>query len=152
VDSSGRTIFVADAHRDGGKRYVVHADEKLTAFLELERVTQGGGKVSAALFIVHRLATAPMRRSHSPRLPRKPSSQAVLKLSRAFISRRFPLLVSFDVPIIATRNEDVGRERVVFGFHCHKLRINIMYRRSESFQCLLKACRTHDCSIEHTDY
>jgi hypothetical protein len=36
VDSSGRTIFVADAHRGGGKRFVVHADEKLTAFLELE--------------------------------------------------------------------------------------------------------------------
>jgi DNA-binding NarL/FixJ family response regulator len=44
--------------------------------------------------IVHRLATAPMRRSHSSRLPRKPSSQAVLKLSRAIISRRFPLFVS----------------------------------------------------------
>jgi hypothetical protein len=28
-------IWIADAHRDG-KRYVVHADEKLTAFLELE--------------------------------------------------------------------------------------------------------------------
>jgi hypothetical protein len=25
----------ADAHRDNGKRFVVHADEKLTAFLEL---------------------------------------------------------------------------------------------------------------------
>ena len=37
VDSSGRTIFVADAHRDDGKRFVVRADEKLTAFLELER-------------------------------------------------------------------------------------------------------------------
>ena len=36
----------------------------------------------------------PMRRSHSSRLPRKPSSQAVLKLSRAVISRRSPLLVS----------------------------------------------------------
>jgi hypothetical protein len=44
--------------------------------------------------IVHRLATAPMRRSHSSRLPRKPISQAVLKLSRAVISRRFPLFVS----------------------------------------------------------
>jgi hypothetical protein len=38
VDSRGRTIFVADAHRDDGKRFVVHADEKLTAFLELETV------------------------------------------------------------------------------------------------------------------
>jgi len=37
VDSNGRTIFVADAPRDDGKRFVVRADEKLTAFLELER-------------------------------------------------------------------------------------------------------------------
>jgi hypothetical protein len=36
IDSTGRTIFVADAHRDDGKRFVVHADEKLTAFVELE--------------------------------------------------------------------------------------------------------------------
>jgi hypothetical protein len=34
--SQSRTIFVADAHRDHGKRFVVHGDEKLTAFLELE--------------------------------------------------------------------------------------------------------------------
>jgi hypothetical protein len=40
VDALGRTIFVADAHRDDGKRFVVHADEKLTAFLELKRVTR----------------------------------------------------------------------------------------------------------------
>jgi hypothetical protein len=37
VDSNGQTIFVADAHRDNGQRFVVHADEKVTAFLELER-------------------------------------------------------------------------------------------------------------------
>ena len=36
VDSHGRTIFVADAHRDDGKRLVVRADEKLAAFVELE--------------------------------------------------------------------------------------------------------------------
>jgi hypothetical protein len=30
---------VVDAHRGDGKRFMVHADEKLTAFLELERVT-----------------------------------------------------------------------------------------------------------------
>jgi hypothetical protein len=35
-DSNGRTIFIADAHRDDGKRFVVRADEKLTAFIELE--------------------------------------------------------------------------------------------------------------------
>jgi len=36
IDSQGRTIWIADAYRDDGKRFVVHADEKLTAFLELE--------------------------------------------------------------------------------------------------------------------
>jgi hypothetical protein len=36
VDSNGRTIFVADAHRDDGKRFVVRAEEELTAFVELE--------------------------------------------------------------------------------------------------------------------
>ena len=29
--------WIVDAHRGDGKRFVVHADEKLTAFLELER-------------------------------------------------------------------------------------------------------------------
>ena len=32
LDSEGRTIWIVDAHRDDGKRYVVRADEKLTAF------------------------------------------------------------------------------------------------------------------------
>jgi hypothetical protein len=36
VDSDGRTIWIADAHRDNGRRFVVRADEKLTAFVELE--------------------------------------------------------------------------------------------------------------------
>jgi hypothetical protein len=40
ADSSERTIWIADAHRDDGKRFVVRADEKLTAFLELEKVTR----------------------------------------------------------------------------------------------------------------
>jgi hypothetical protein len=37
VDSKGRTIWIADAHRDDGKRFVGHADETLTAFVELEK-------------------------------------------------------------------------------------------------------------------
>ncbi|MGC1323807.1 MAG: hypothetical protein WA849_16625 [Candidatus Udaeobacter sp.] len=36
IDSSGRTIWITDAHRDDGQRFIVHADDKLTAFLELE--------------------------------------------------------------------------------------------------------------------
>jgi hypothetical protein len=38
VDSEGRTLCIVDAHRDNGKRVVARSDEKLTAFLELERV------------------------------------------------------------------------------------------------------------------
>ena len=41
LDSRGRTIWVADAHRDDGKRFIVRADEKLTAFLELESEIEG---------------------------------------------------------------------------------------------------------------
>jgi hypothetical protein len=37
VDSQGRTIWIVDAHRDDGRRFIVHADEKLSAFVELER-------------------------------------------------------------------------------------------------------------------
>jgi hypothetical protein len=37
--------FVADAHRDNGKRFVMRADELLTAFVELETAARscGGG-------------------------------------------------------------------------------------------------------------
>jgi len=36
VNRERRTIWIADAHRGDGKRYVVRSDEILTAFLELE--------------------------------------------------------------------------------------------------------------------
>ena len=32
-------MWIVDAHRDNGKRFVVRSDELLTAFLELERIT-----------------------------------------------------------------------------------------------------------------
>jgi hypothetical protein len=44
--SQERTIWIADAHRDDGRRYVVHADEKLTAFLELESAIRACGVLS----------------------------------------------------------------------------------------------------------
>jgi hypothetical protein len=37
IDSQGRTIWIVDAHRGDGRRFIVHADEKLSAFVELER-------------------------------------------------------------------------------------------------------------------
>lgn len=40
VNHEGRGIFVVDAHRDDGKRYVVRSDEKLTAFLQAEQITR----------------------------------------------------------------------------------------------------------------
>jgi hypothetical protein len=40
----GERIWIAEAHRDDGKRFVARGEEKLTAFLELEvaiRITTG---------------------------------------------------------------------------------------------------------------
>jgi hypothetical protein len=41
IDSNGQTIWIADAHRGDGKRFIVRAEEKLTAFRELESATRG---------------------------------------------------------------------------------------------------------------
>src|SRR6266498_1910939 len=43
ADCKGRTIWIVDAHRDTGKRFVVRSDERLAAFLELESVIRGCG-------------------------------------------------------------------------------------------------------------
>jgi hypothetical protein len=45
VDSEGRTIRIADAHRDNGKRFVARADEKLTAFVGLESAIRSRGEM-----------------------------------------------------------------------------------------------------------
>ena len=42
IDRKGRTLWIAEAHRDDGKRFVVRADEQLTAFVELERAIRLG--------------------------------------------------------------------------------------------------------------
>jgi hypothetical protein len=39
LDGNGRTIWIVDAHRDDGKRFVVRADEKLTALVAATRST-----------------------------------------------------------------------------------------------------------------
>jgi hypothetical protein len=36
IDSDGRTIWIVDAHRGDGKRFIVRADQNLAAFAELE--------------------------------------------------------------------------------------------------------------------
>jgi hypothetical protein len=40
IDATGRVLYTADAYRNDGKRFTVIADDRLTAFLELERVTR----------------------------------------------------------------------------------------------------------------
>jgi hypothetical protein len=40
VTDEGRGMFVVDARRDDGRRFIVRSDEKLTAFLEMEKVTR----------------------------------------------------------------------------------------------------------------
>jgi len=42
VDSLGRTIFTVDAHRNENQRFIVRADEKLTAFLALKSIIVRG--------------------------------------------------------------------------------------------------------------
>jgi len=42
--ANARTIWIVDAHRGDGKRFVVQADELLTAFVELESVIRAAGR------------------------------------------------------------------------------------------------------------
>jgi hypothetical protein len=46
ADSKGRTIWTPETHRDDEKRFIVHADEKLTVFVELERAVRACGELS----------------------------------------------------------------------------------------------------------
>jgi hypothetical protein len=76
VDSAGRTIFVADAHRGDGKRFVVRAVEKLTAFLEVESpIREASGKLLKDVFVegglscdLNRAAKNISRLQNSPRV------------------------------------------------------------------------------------
>jgi len=40
----GERCGLQDAHRGDGKRFVVHANEKLTAFVELESAIRASGE------------------------------------------------------------------------------------------------------------
>jgi hypothetical protein len=46
MDSTGQTISIGDAQRGDRKRFVVHADEKLMAFLKLELLCRTCGELS----------------------------------------------------------------------------------------------------------
>jgi hypothetical protein len=57
IDSNGRTIWIADAHGYDGHRFIVHADDKLTAFVELEVAIRVGIPLTNTLR-KHRLVRA----------------------------------------------------------------------------------------------
>ena len=68
LDREGRTMWIADAHRDG-KRFVVHADEKLTAFLELEAAVRAYSRHAKYEFDLSHTMTDPPptpQRDHGP--------------------------------------------------------------------------------------
>jgi len=46
-DCNWQTIWIADAHRGDGKRFVVRAHQKLTAFMELQAATAGQNPAQA---------------------------------------------------------------------------------------------------------
>jgi hypothetical protein len=48
IDATGRVLYTADAYRKDRKRFTVIADDRLTAFLELERVTRESLRFSNA--------------------------------------------------------------------------------------------------------
>jgi hypothetical protein len=48
VDTCVRTIWIADAHRTE-KRFIVYADEKLTAFVELESAIRAAQRLAASI-------------------------------------------------------------------------------------------------------
>jgi hypothetical protein len=66
IDSNGRTIWIADAHRGDGKRFVVRADEKLTAFLELESAIRACDELTTPASVANRLTRKVLVR-HGPR-------------------------------------------------------------------------------------
>ena len=53
MDSNRRTIWIADAHRGDGKRFLLRADEKLTAFLDSCITKYENDLVVSYRYVVH---------------------------------------------------------------------------------------------------
>jgi hypothetical protein len=56
--NDAQTIWIVDAHRGDGKRFVVRADEKLSAFLELEAVNPGAYSSTPLALAKSRMSSA----------------------------------------------------------------------------------------------
>ena len=76
VDCEGRTIWIVDAHRDG-KRFIVDADEKLTAFMELEAATRGDLPDSCPPAVLRDLHRSVRLKSYRRKTRSLPSSKRI---------------------------------------------------------------------------
>ena len=70
IDSEGRTIWITDAHRDDGKRFIVRADEKLTAFLEFESAIRVSGAACLDGLPWFPLKRFPLQKNTNENVPR----------------------------------------------------------------------------------
>jgi hypothetical protein len=86
IDSNGRTIWIADAHRDDGKRFVVRADEKLTAFLELESATRAVQPLACSAWLGSWSGTHPLIFLPSFAAPKRIGLKSHIRLSEALLN------------------------------------------------------------------
>jgi len=80
IDSQVRTIWIVDAHRDDGRRFVVHAEEKLSAFVELEHQVLN-------VPICSGFTTSPLQKSIKPSLG--PATQKCVPNSAKLVLSKF---------------------------------------------------------------
>src|SRR5262249_16423452 len=84
--SGGQTIFIADAHRGDGKRFVVRADEKLTAFVFVEPLR---GMTSSACEPMASSVTRFSKIARTPQEKREQSQQlCAMYLNEFFLFQR----------------------------------------------------------------
>ena len=80
MNAKRQPIFVVDAHRDDGKRFIVHADEKLSAFVELEHQVLNVPVCSG-------FTTSPLQKSIKPSLG--PATQKCVPNSAKLVLSKF---------------------------------------------------------------
>ena len=72
MDSDGQTIWIVDAHRDNGKRFVVRSDGKLTAFVGLESAIRSRGELQTSTANGSQQLVKHSSQQHSPILAISP--------------------------------------------------------------------------------
>ena len=133
TDAQARTLFVVDAHRDDGRRFVVRSDELLTAFLELERETGNSSPPRRSAHQLFPFSEAALKTKLARRLPAHASRCAA----------PFAALGVRHVPVLATRDEDMHGERIGLCTHLIQGSLGFMERLAKLFQGVLKPTCSH---------